>query len=184
MKHSLMPKIVLGVVLMTLIFSMLASFITFNNEEVDLRNGFKQKMDERTAFYDKMWKTFSQKSQIAVKNDSSFKQNINIIMDGRKDSEQVVMKWVKETNPNANFSEVSALYKDLSRAIEAQRDGFFMQEKMAQDYVRQHSNLIGKFPGTMYNAILGRDALVYVPITSDRTDGVIKSGKDNETSLF
>lgn len=177
-------KIAASVVAVFLLICFVSEFISFNNTEVELRNGFSQKMDERTAFYDKMWKTFSQKGQIAVKNDSSFRQNVNIIMDGRKDAQQVVMKWVTETNPNANYSEVAALYKDLSRAIESQRDGFFNQEKMAQDFVLQHNNLIGRFPGSIYAWLLSKEPLKYKPITSDRTDDVVKTGKDNDVKVF
>ena len=59
-----------------LIMVTIGSFLSFSNGEIDLSNRFKQKMDERTAFYDKMWKTISQKSQIALKNDSSFTKNV------------------------------------------------------------------------------------------------------------
>jgi hypothetical protein len=160
------------------------SFISFSNTEVDLRNRFKQKMDERTAFYDKMWKILSQKSQIALKNDSSFTRNVDAIMAGRKDASNLFMKWVQESNPNANFDQVSALYQDLSRAVEGQREGFFMEEKMIQNIVMEHSNHIQKFPGSLWNAFLGRKALEYKPITSDRTDDVIRTGKDNDVSVF
>jgi hypothetical protein len=170
--------------LIILIFSLVTGAIGFSNSEVDLRNRYKQKGDERTAFYDKMWKTFSQKGQIALKNDSSFTRNINAIMEGRKDAPQLFMKWVTETNPNANYNEVSELYKDLSRAVESQRDGFFMQEKMMQGIVLEHSNLIEKFPGSFYNLFFKRSKLEYKPITSDRTDDVIKTGKDNDVKLF
>lgn len=167
------------------LFSIFSSVISTSNQEVGLRNQFKQKMDERTAFYDKMWKTINQKGQIAVKNDSSFVKNVNIIMAGRKDAPNVVMKWIQETNPNANFNTVSALYADLSRTIEGQRDGFFMQEKMIQDVVLQHDNIMSKFPsGFILETFMGRTRLVYKPITSDRTDNVIQTGKDNDTKVF
>lgn len=164
--------------------SLFSGFIGFSNNEVDLKNRFGQKMDERTAFYDKMWKTLSQKSQVALKNDSSFAQNVNAIMTGRKDAQGLFMKWVTESNPNANFDQVSVLYQDLSRAIESQRDGFFMEEKMIQGIVLEHNNLLQKFPGSFYNYFFGRKALIYKPITSDRTDDVIKTGKDNDVKLF
>lgn len=175
--------IILGVVGI-LVLTLVGSLISFSNTEVDLRSRFKQKGDERTAFYDKMWKILSQKSQIALKNDSSFANNVNMIMAGRTDAPQVFMKWVQESNPNANFDQVSALYADLSRAVEGQRDGFFMQEKMIQDIVLQHDILLGKFPGSLWNAFFSRQPLVYKPITSDRTDDVIRTGKDNDVKLF
>ena len=168
-----------------ILFSIFSSVISTSNEEVGLRNQFKQKMDERTAFYDKMWKTISQKSQVAIKNDSSFVKNVNSIMAGRKDAPGIFMKWVQETNPNANFDAVSALYADLSRTIEGQRDGFFMQEKSIQDIVLQHDNIMSKFPsGVILETFMGRTKLVYKPITSDRTDNVIETGKDNDTKVF
>lgn len=175
---------IIGLVVLVFI-GLFSSVISTSNEEVDLRNRFKQKMDERTAFYDKMWKTISQKSQIAVKNDSSFAKNVNAIMAGRKDAGNLFMKWVQESNPNANYEAVSSLYTDLSRAVEGQRDGFFMQEKMIQDIVLAHDNIMTKFPsGFILSNFMGRTRLTYKPITSDRTDGVIQSGKDNEVGLF
>ena len=158
-------------------------FVSFSNSEIDLRNAYVQKIDERTSFYDKMYKVLAQKSQIAVKNDASFKENINIIMSGRKDSEQVVFKWITESNPNADFKAVSEIYKDLSRAVEAERQGFFEQEKFLQDIVRQHSNLVDKFPGSFYNAFMSRDKLSYIPIKSTLTEEVMKTGKDDNVKL-
>lgn len=167
--------LVLTVVLLT---------VSTSNQEVDVRTQFEQKMDERKAFYDKLYKILAQKSQIATKNDSSFRKNIDIIMSGRKDAEGTVMKWITESNPNAQYAEVSGLYKDLSRAVEAQREGFFDQEKTIQDIVRVHKNLLRKFPsGVLLTTFFGRKELVYTPISSDRTDDVFKTGKDNDVSL-
>jgi hypothetical protein len=161
-----------------------SSVISTSNEEVDLRNRFKQKMDERTAFYDKMWKTISQKSQIAIKNDSSFTNNLNTIMAGRKDAQGIFMKWVQESNPNANYETVSALYGDLSRSVEGERADFFMEEKMIQGIVLEHDNIMSKFPSGFILSMFGRSKLVYEPITSNRTDGVMQSGKDNDVNVF
>ena len=175
---------ILGMVVLIFI-GLIGSVISTSNQEVELKNRFKQKMDERTAFYDKMWKTLSQKSQIAVKNDSSFARNVNAIMTGRKDAGQLFMKWVQESNPNANYQEVSALYADLSRSVEGQRDGFFMQEKMIQGIVLEHDNIMTRFPsGFILSNFMGRTRLTYKPITSDRTDNVIETGKDNDVNLF
>lgn len=170
----------LGVIFIVVFFS---NFVSFSNTEIDLRNTFDQKIEERTSFYDKMYKVIAQKTQIAVKNDESFRQNINIIMEGRKDAPQVFMKWITESNPNSNYSEVSALYKDLSRSVEAQREGFFNEEKVIQDVVKQHKNHIQKFPNSFYNVFMGRQALVYKLITSTRTDEVMRTGKDDNISL-
>jgi hypothetical protein len=95
------------------------------------------------------------------------------------------MKWVQESNPNANYEAVSALYADLSRSIEGQRDGFFMEEKMIQSIVLEHDNIMTKFPsGWILSSFMSRTRLTYKPITSDVTDEVIKTGKDNNTKVF
>jgi len=168
-----------------LLVMLVLTLISYSNQENVLRNRFKQKMDERTAFYDKMWKTISGKSQVALRNDSSFSRNVNAIMAGRTDSKDLFMKWVQESNPNANFDQVSALYADLSRTIEAQRDEFFMEEKSIQGIVLEHDNILTMFPsGFILTNFMGRKKIEYKPITSDRTDDVIRTGKDNNVSVF
>lgn len=179
-----MKKLGIAAIITVLVLVLGGCFVSKSNREVDLRNSFTQKKSERTAFYDKMWKIISQKGQVALRNDSSFRENVNIIMSGRKDAPGLFMKWVTESNPNANFAEVSALYKDLSRSIEAEREGFFQQEKVLQDIKLQHDNLRTKFPSNLVLWILGRKELDYKPITSDQTDEVMKTGKDNNTKVF
>lgn len=181
--NSIVKLSVIGILLI-LVLSLVGGIIGFSNTEVELRNRFRQKTDERTAFYDKMWKTISQTAQVAIKNDSSFARNVDAIMAGRKDAPNLFMKWVTESNPNANFDQVSKLYENLTRIIESERDGFFIQEKVMQGIVLEHSNLIGKFPGSLYNVFLSRKPLEYKPITSDRTDDVMKTGKDNDVKVF
>lgn len=166
-----------------LLMVFIGSFISFSNKEINLRNTFDQKIKERTAFYDKMYKIVAQKSQIAVKNDESFRQNINIIMEGRKDAPQVFMKWITETNPNVNYNEVSEMYKDLSRSVEAQREGFFSEEKVLMDVERQHRNHLQLFPNSFYNFFIGRQLLQYKPIQSSLTEQIMKTGKEELQKL-
>lgn len=181
-----MFKLTLGVVIfiLSLILGiwLFSSYVSFSNQEKRLRNQFNQKTTERTAFYDKMWKTLNQKGQIALRNDSSFRKNIDIIMNNRKDGEGIMFKWITESNPNANYQEVSALYKDLSRSVEAEREGFFNQEKVMQAIKQEHDNLLDLFPGSLF--LFNREKLIYKPITSDRTDRVMETGKDNDVKVF
>src|SRR5690349_21301461 len=142
-------KLITGISILGLILLIGVWFMSIGNTEVRLKNKFKAEMDGRTAFYVKMKNIFSGKAEVATRNDSAFRNNINAIMQGRKDGEGLVMKWVKESNPNANFEQVSALYADLSRSIEAERTGFFNQERVLQDIKMQHDNLLEQFPGSV-----------------------------------
>jgi hypothetical protein len=180
-----MKKIIIGIAVLVILCIPVLQSISLYNQYHLIVNKFNQKMDERSAFYDKMWKTISQKGKVAVKNDSSFTRNINLIMQGRKDAEGLMMKWVQESNPNVNFQEVSALYKDLSRTIEAEREGFFIQEKYLQDIKLQCDNLLAVFPGGwILRTFFGAEYIKYKPITSDRTDDAVRTGKDNDVSVF
>lgn len=165
-------------------FITVVSTISTSNSEVDLRNRFKQHMDQRTAFYDKMWKTISGKGQVALKNDSSFQKIVNMQVTGQKGGDQLMMQWVTQSNPAATFEQVTLLYADLSRAIESERDGFFMEEKMIQGIVYEHDNILGKFPSGFILGMFGRKSLEYKPITSTRTDEVMKTGKDDNDKVF
>lgn len=171
----------IAVVLLITFTSMLVSTM---NEDTRQKNMFAAKYSERTAFFDKMKKIFSQKAQIAVKNDSSFTKNIGIIMAGRQDGDQIMFKWITESNPNASYNEVAELYKDLSRAVEAERDGFFQVERQLMDIKLQNDNLMKQFPANIFFSIIGRSPIAYKPITSDVTDEVIKTGKDNDTKIL
>lgn len=164
-----------------LAFGVITTLVEFSNTEITIRNKFEESIDNRTAMYDNMWKTITEKSEVAIKNDESFYRNVNAIMEGRKDAGDLFMKWVQESNPNANYESVSILYQDLSRAIEGKRDAFEMQERIIQNIVLQHKNHIQKFPNSFWNMFLNRQPLDYKPITSDRTDMVMETGKDNET---
>lgn len=174
---------VIGIIAV-LILTFSGCFISKSNQEIDLRNTFTQKKSERVTIYDKMWKTLSGKSQVALRNDSSFRTIVNIQMQGQKDGEGVMWKWIQQSNPTATYGEVSALYKDLSRSIEAYRNEFADIEKTLQDVKLQHDNLITKFPGSLILWILNRKKLEYIPITSDRTDEVFKTNKDNNVNVF
>lgn len=183
MQNSTLVKWAFGGLGVIVLLVLLSSFISFSNDEIKLRNTFTQKFDERTAFYDKMFKVVAQRTQIAVKNDKAFRDVVNAQVTGQKTGEQAMMVWITQSNPAATFSEVSKLYQELGRAVEAQREGFFIQEKVMQDVVKQHSNLIETFPGSFYNLFFSREKLVYKPIQSTITEQVMKTGKDDNVKL-
>lgn len=161
-----------------------ATFASVHNKEASLRTRFEQKLDERKAFFDKMYKIINQKTQVSLQNDSSFRKNVELIMEGRKDSEGTFMKWITESNPNANYSEVSILYQDLSRSIESEREGFFNQEKVIQDIVREHRMLFREFPNNLIIGLMNKDQLEYTPISSNHTDEIFKNNKEDDIKLF
>lgn len=112
-----------------------------------------KKNDERKAFYDNLYKTIVQQTQIAVKNDNSFKAVVDAQVSSQANGEQLTWSWVKQSNPAATYTKVTKLYDVLMRSIEAKRAQFFEQEKILQDIDMQHNNLIGQFPNSLINTI-------------------------------
>lgn len=180
-----MKKTLIALAIIIPLVIILVQVVSLKNQDSILRNKFTAKLSERTAFYDKMFKTIKQKGKITLKLDSSFVNIVKITMAGRKDGEGLMMKWVTEQNPTVQFTEVSALYKDLSRTIETQREEFFIEEKYLMDIKLQSDNLLDVFPGGfILQSLFGLQKLVYKPITSDQTDAVMRTGKDNNTEVF
>ena len=163
---------------------LISTYASFNNREVDLRTTFEMQMKNRSALYDKMWKVISQKAQITKAYDSSFIRIVNAAMDPRKDGANIMMKWVTESNPTLQAVTVQELYKDLSRTIESERNVFFEREETLSSIQQQHSKFLRSFPNNFYNIFMGRKELEYKPITSDRTEDVMRTGKDNDVKVF
>lgn len=176
--------VIVGIIAIPLLI-LISATSSLYNQEVKVRNLFKAKMTVRTAFFDNMWKTISGVKDVAVKNDESFQRNVEIIMSNRQDAPDLVMKWIKESNPNANYEQVAAGYRNLSRVIEAKRSEFTNLEKEITSVVNVHDDLISVFPsGVILKTFFGVKPIEYKPITSDRTDEVMRTGKDNNVNVF
>ncbi len=181
---NIITIIILIVILGYTFFKIGSSFISVSNSDKTLKNQFNQKLTERTSFYDNMIKIVASKAQIAIKNDSSFQNIINIQMTGQKAGENVLMTWIQQSNPTATYSEVTKLYEQLSQYIESGRNGFFEQEKVLQSIKLQHDQLCDMFPGSIIMYVLGRDKLKYTPIQSYITENIMKTGKEDIQKLF
>lgn len=51
--------------------------------------------------------------KVSETNANYFKENIQSIMENRKDGDKLMWKWVTEVNPNANFNEVSEMFQHM-----------------------------------------------------------------------
>lgn len=179
------PNILVWLVIIGIpVIFLISTYASFNNREVDLRTTFEMQMKNRSALYDKMWKVIAQKAQITKAYDSSFIRIVNAAMDPRKDGANIMMKWVQESNPTLQAGTVQELYKDLGRTIESERTAFFEREETLASIQQQHSKFLRSFPNNFYNVFMGRKELEYKPITSDRTEDVMRTGKDNSISVF
>jgi hypothetical protein len=130
---------------------------------------------------DAMWKIIDQTAQVTVMQKTALMEIFNGYATARTgdDSSASLMKWIKECVPNVDQS----TYTKLMNTIAAQREGFKFRQKEILDFKREHDNLIDVFPGNIFAALLGRNKIDVVIVTSTRTENAFKTGKDDDTTL-
>lgn len=176
-------KLIIGIVVGFTLLMGLFKVGSFYNHATKLTNLFEQKTEERTAFYQKMYVVIQQQTQITVKNDESFKEVLNTQVNGQKNGENVMFAWIQQSNPTATYSEVSKLYTELNRNIEANRSEFFEQEKVLQDVSREYKDYIKTFPNNIIADVLGFEKIDYKPIVSTKTLKVFETGIEDDIEL-
>ena len=186
MQLSIRSAVTIGVLglLALLILVPVGMWISYNNQEVQLRNQITAQIKVNNAVYDQVWKVISQQAQVTDSYKESFRDIYVNIMQGRysqgsKDGS--LMKWIQESNPQFD----SRLYEKLMTSIEAQRISFTNNQKMLIDLKLQHDNLLDVFPGNVFLVWLGGKQKIDIPIvTSTRTEQVFETRKDDDVELF
>jgi len=149
------------------------------NESVVAYNTFTQRTQQKEGFFDKMYKTYSQKVDISYINFEQFKQITVIIMENKKDGAQLAWKWLSEQKV-IPFEEFTSLWKDLSSFIQTQREGYYQLEVECQQLAYANNTLLSTFPNRFYNFFLRRPYAKYsYGFTSDETEKVFRTGKEN-----
>lgn len=172
--------LIIGLAIVTIGIIFGSMYVSSSNGEIRLRNQITAQQDVCKAYYDKLWKVISQKAQVADQYKDAFKEIYPKLIEGRYGNEKggALMKWIQESNPTFDVS----LYKDLSVAIEGEREGFFMEQKKLVDLNAQHRNVRQTWPGSMF--IGSRPDIAIIIVTSAKTDEVMKSGQENDIEIF
>lgn len=174
-----------GLIVTGLVVAVLAIIITIygfsiSNQEIKLKNLALAQQENCKSYFDKMFKILQQEAGVADQYKESFKEIYPKLMEGRYGSEKgnALMKWVQESNPNFDIS----LYSKLMNSIEAQREGFFNEQKKLISINNEHRNLLETAPSKFF--VGGRDTLSIQIITSLKTKNVYSSGEENDIDLF
>jgi len=170
--------ILVSVLGLTIIFAIVG--FSASNKEVSLRSQIEAQKEVCEAYYDKLWKVISQKAQVAEQYKSAFKEIYPALIEGRYGNEKggTLMKWITESNPTFDLS----LYKDLMSSIEAERAGFFMEQKRLVDLNNEHRIVRRTFPSSVFTG--SRPDITIVIVSSDATKNVMKTGLENDIELF
>lgn len=154
-------------------------FFTYSNREVQLRNLAIAQERANANIFDKVWKVISQKAQVTDKYSKDFASVYTKIMDARySGKDKVLFNWIKEHNPNFD----SAIYNNLLDTIQGQREEFAEVQNKLIDIKREHDNLRMTYPARWF--VGRREELKITIVTSDKTEDVFKTGKDNDVKVF
>lgn len=154
------------------------SKLIYNNHQI-YEFKYQQKTKERLGFYDKLWKTYLTKEKITNINKDVFIQVTKIIMENRKDGQNVTWKWLQE-NQQIPYSEFVSFYSDLSSFIESQREDYYKLEKDCQLISIQNNIMLDTFPNNIYNKLLKCDKINFeYGFLSDSTNQVFSNKIEN-----
>lgn len=165
-----------GVVLTLIIASM---WIGASNDEVHLRNLAAAEQDKCKLVHDNVWKTIKQKGGVTEGAYDKFREVFKDIFSERyQGGGGSLAKVITENNPTFDMS----LYQDLLRTIEAKRQEYMVAQSKLRDIKNSHDDLRGSFPSSIF--VGGRPELKIILVTSDTTESVYGSGRDNDIETF
>lgn len=151
----------------------------YQNDEVRYVNEFESQKSKIEAVHDNMWKTIQQKAGVSKEYAAQFDSIYTHITSARYDkNDGVLMNWIQESNPQFTAD----LYKDLSVAIEVERQKFLNAQTKIIDIVREHNNMLDVIPSKWF--LGGRKKLEWEVISSTTTKSVMDSKVDDNVDLF
>lgn len=178
MKNKILIWVIVGVLLAGAA-SVGLMYVSYSNQEIQLRNLITAKMADNKSEYDNMWKKISQVAQVTQEERKSLEGIILGNANARSPkSDKQIMTWIKEAVPNVD----NKTFINLQNIITASRDSFTMRQKELIDMNREHDNLIMVFPGSIF--VGSRGKIEIKVITSTKTEKVFDSGKDDDTKVF
>jgi hypothetical protein len=152
--------------------------ISTSNSEIKLRARIKGQQEMTEAFYTKLWEVLTTKANVAGEYANKFKDIQVAIMEGRYSTGGSLMKWIKEANPNFDAS----LYKDVMNSIEAQREGFFIEQQKLRDMSVQHEIMLNTWPSSI--VIGNREPIKVIILKKVATKQAYETGVDSSPVLF
>ncbi len=172
--------LIIGISVLTIAVIAAIIGISASNKEIRLRSKITAQKQVCEGYYDKLWKVIQQKAQVADQYKDAFKDIYTQLIEGRYSNDKggTLMKWITESNPAFDVS----LYKDLISSIEAERSGFFMEQKKLIDLSNEHRILKSTFPSSIF--IGGRADIPITIVSSDATKQVMQTGEENDIEIF
>jgi len=180
--------IITGIIAVFLGVIGIGMYVSYSNNEISKRNQIEAQQEVCKANFDKMFKVIAQTAQVSDRfmNEAkeAFKEIYIPLMEGRYSNERggSLMSWVTESNPQFDMKATGDLYKQLQRVIEANRQEYFLEQKILIDMHRDHKTYIERIPASFF--VGSRESVEITIITSEQTEKTYSTGQENNINLF
>lgn len=156
------------------------SAMSYRSECVKMEASIKAQHTQNKNVYDNNWKKFREMAQIPEMYTNDLKKLYDGALQSRYGAEgsKAVFQFIQEHNPQLD----SAVYTKLQAAIEAGRNEFSASQATLIDKKREYETLLNGNQALFVNVWFGFpriDLDQYGIVTSEKTEEVFKSGKDN-----
>lgn len=179
MNKVLITLAVLGVVGLSFLLIVGLTVSSSLNQDAKTKNLLEAQTKTRDAFFDKVYKIIQQKTQVTVAENNMQKELAKTLIEGRQAS---FVKIITESNPESAFDRKQFI--SLSNTIEAQREGFFREQKKILDIVKENHDLHDMAISSVVLSMFGREkAECPTIITSEAAQQVLSSGQENDIDL-
>lgn len=152
--------------------------VSASNSEIELKNQANAQEQVCKNNFDAMFKEIATAAQVTDQYKETFSKVYPELIEGRYKDDKTLMKWVTESNPNFD----TKLYDKLIDIIESKRDGFKHEQDKLADVVREHNNILEKWPSSMF--VGGRPKLEVVFVSSAKTKDTYRTGEENDIDPF
>ena len=162
---NLISLIVVGVLLLILVIM----YFSYNNREVALRKEAEAQKGKIESVFDTMWKTIKQEAGVTDEYRKTFEKIYPELIAGRYSGDNSsLFKMIHESNPEFDTS----LYSKLMQTIEAQRASFATAQQ----------RMLESMPSMWF--IRNKEKIEYDVISSDVTESVLNTRRENDIELF
>lgn len=174
---------VLGL-LVLFVFGYGCGALGYRQDCVKAEAGIEAQYKQNQNNYDQMWKKFKEVAVVPERYVAALKDLWSKTMTARygDGGAKAMFQFIGEQNPNLD----SAVYTQLQRTIEAGRNSFMADQQQLLDKKRQYEVLLKGTSSLFYNMWFGfprMDLSKYDIVTSEKTEKVFESKKDNETII-
>jgi hypothetical protein len=194
--------LIAGGITLVLLFSMIASCVSFRNTAVKLESSVKAQYQSNQNTYDAFWKKVTEVAQVPDEYKEAFKDVLVADTSARygKEGADATMLWIQERSINFDAS----LYKQLATIIEGGRNEFRQSQDDLLDKQRVYENHLNTVNGSLWAGfngfpkVVGGDlappsdkdgdglltVLDYKIVTSSKTQQAFATGEDEALDVF